>query len=58
MKLKASETLSIECKKLEIKADTSIEIESGTSTKMKSGSGTEIDGGPNIKQKAALIELN
>jgi len=58
MKLKASETLSIECKKLEIKADTDIEVESGTSTKMKAGSGMEIDGGPKIKQKAALIELN
>jgi len=56
--LKASETLSIECNKLEINSATSIEAEAGTSIKAKAGSGVEVDGGPRIKQKAALIELN
>ena len=51
MKLLASETLSIECKKLEVKAETSVEMEAGTSMKQKAGSGIEVDGGPRIRQK-------
>lgn len=58
MKLLASETLSIECKKLEVKAETSVEIEAGTSMKQKAGQGIEVDGGPRIRQKASMIELN
>lgn len=56
--LKASETVSIECKKLEINAETEINAQAGTTATLKASNQMTLDGGGTLVGKAGMIKLN